>query len=109
VPEQFEILRYQTPEGEQPYTEWVNHLRDRQAANLIHARVDRLEQGHFGKVRHIEDKVWEMKIDFGPGYRVFYLRDGERIIILLCGGDKGSQDRDIARAQRYATDYWRRK
>jgi len=104
----FKILRYQTNNGDQPYTEWVNALKDRQAANLIHARVDRLEDGHFGRTRHINQNVWEMKIDFGPGYRVFYLRNGDEIV-LLCGGDKNSQERDIHRALRYAADYGRRQ
>lgn len=105
----FEILRYQTSDGEQPYTNWIHGLKDRRAANLIHARVDRLESGHVGTVRHIENKVWEMKIDFGPGYRVYFYREGHRIVILLCGGDKSSQERDIRRAIQYAADYGRRK
>jgi putative addiction module killer protein len=105
----FEILRYQTSDGEQPYTNWIHGLKDRRAANLIHARVDRLESGHVGTVRHIDGKVWEMKIDFGPGYRVYFYREGHRIVILLCGGDKSSQERDIRRAIQYAADYGRRK
>lgn len=76
---------------------------------MIHARVDRLEGGHFGKVRHIHNEIWKMKLYLGPGYRVYHLRDGEQIIVLLCGGDKGSQTRDIQKAIRYAEDYWRRK
>jgi putative addiction module killer protein len=71
--------------------------------------VTRMELGHFGVHRHVGDGVWELKIRYGPGYRVYYIRDGERLIILLCGGDKGSQERDIARAKTYAADYWRRK
>lgn len=107
--DQLEVLRYQTTEGEQPYTTWVRGLRDRRAANLIQTRVDRIESGHFGAVRHINGKVWEIKIDFGPGYRVYYLRDGHRIVVLLSGGDKSSQERDIRRAEQYAADYGRRK
>lgn len=107
--DQLEVLRYQMVDGEQPYTAWVRGLKDRRAANLIQARVDRLESGYFGTVRHIDGKVWEMKIDFGPGYRVYYLRDGHRIVILLSGGDKSSQERDIRRAGQYAADYGRRK
>lgn len=73
------------------------------------AEVDRLESGHFGTVRQIDGKVWEMKIDFGPGYHEYYLRDGHRIVILLSGGDKSSQERDIRRAEQFAADYGRRK
>jgi len=109
VSDPLKVLRYQTSAGEQPYTNWVRSLKDRRAANLIHARVDRIESGHFGTVRHINGKVWEMKIDFGPGYRVYYLRDGHRIVLLLSGGNKRSQERDIRRAEQYADDYGRRK
>jgi putative addiction module killer protein len=67
-----------------------------------------MELGHFGKQRWVGDGVWELKIKFGPGYRVYYLIEREQVVILLCGGDKGTQDRDITRAKDYATDYWRR-
>jgi putative addiction module killer protein len=68
-----------------------------------------MQLGHFGKSRNITDGVWELKIYFGPGYRVYYLKEGKNLVILLCGGDKSSQDRDIGRAKIYAEDYRRRR
>ena len=76
---------------------------------MIRTHTTRLELGHFGDHRAVGDGIWELKIRYGPGYRVYYLLDGEKLIILLCGGHKGSQDRDIANAKTYAADYRRRK
>lgn len=108
MPAPYRVLRYQTSDSRQPYTEWWQGLKDRVGASIIKAHVDRMELGHFGKSRWVGEDVWELKITYGPGYRVYYLRDGEHVVILLCGGDKGSQKRDIQKAKEYATDYWRR-
>ena len=105
----FRILEYQTEARQKPYPEWRASLKDRIAAALIKTHVTRMELGHFGKHRFVGDGVWELKIAYGPGYRVYFMHDAGRLIILLCGGDKGSQDRDIERARAYAADYWRRK
>jgi putative addiction module killer protein len=70
-------------------------LRDRQGRAKILARIDRLEAGNPGNTRSVGAGVVEMKIDFGPGYRVYYIERGDAVIILLCGGDKSSQDKDI--------------
>jgi putative addiction module killer protein len=67
------------------------------------ARIDRLEEGNPGKSRSVGAGVVEMKIDFGPGYRVYYVQRGEMVVILLCGGDKGTQDDDIQRAKELAS------
>jgi putative addiction module killer protein len=105
----FSVLEYQTENWRKPYAEWVKGLKDRTGAAIIRSHVTRMELGHFGNHRPVGDGVWEMKIHFGPGYRVYYLHDGERVVILLCGGDKDTQARDIAQAKNYATDYGRRK
>ncbi|OGR91230.1 MAG: hypothetical protein A2992_03445 [Elusimicrobia bacterium RIFCSPLOWO2_01_FULL_59_12] len=68
-----------------------------------------MESGNFGVTRSVGEGVTELKIDFGPGCRVYYLRDGEQIVVLLCGGIKDAQSKDIAKAKTYAADYWRRK
>ena len=73
-------------------------MRDRWAATRVSARVARL--GNSGDVRPVGDGVSEMRIDYGPGYRVYYVHRGAEIVVLLCGGDKGSQDRDIREAKR---------
>ena len=70
----------------------------------IVARIERLQLGNFGNAKSVGEGVQELKMDFGPGYRVYFTRRGERIILLLCGGDKGSQSRDIARAKQVAAE-----
>jgi len=82
----------------QTFYEWLTGLKDRRAVWLISSRLDRLKFGHLGDVSHVGDGVCELRIHFGPGYRVYFQRTGPSIIILLCGGDKGSQARDIQKA-----------
>jgi putative addiction module killer protein len=81
---------------------WLNDLRDRQGRARILARIDRLEEGNPGKTRSVGAGVVEMNIDFGPGYRVYFVQRGEVVIILLCGGDKSGQEKDIQRAKALA-------
>ena len=81
---------------------WLSGLRDRQGRAKILARIDRLEDGNPGKTRSIGSGVVEMKIDFGPGYRVYFVQRGDVLIVLLCGGDKSTQDNDIKRAKALA-------
>lgn len=80
------------------YRAWINSLRDLAARARIQVRVDRLVHGNPGQHRHLTAGVSELKIDFGPGYRVYYTKRGDRLLILLAGGDKSSQRRDIRRA-----------
>jgi putative addiction module killer protein len=77
----------------------LRDLRDRQGRAKILARIDRLEDGNPGNTRSVGGGVVEMKIDFGPGYRVYCVQRGEDVIVLLCGGDKSTQDKDIKRAK----------
>ena len=81
------------------FADWLRDLRDRQGRAKILSRIVRLEEGNPGKTRSVGAGVVEMKIDFGPGYRVYYIQRGEIVIILLCGGDKSSQEKDIERAK----------
>lgn len=104
-----ELKRYVTDDGVDVFHEWFISLRDKQARANIQRRLDRLEVGNYGQVRFLRKGVWEMKIDVGAGYRVYYAQAGQTIILLLCGGDKGSQDADIARAVEYWEDYQERK
>ena len=84
-----------TPEFDQ----WFRHLRDIRAKARIALRIDRLMLGNPGDVRPVGEGVSELRIDVGPGYRVYFVRRGDLWIMLLCGGDKGSQERDIRRAK----------
>lgn len=80
------------------YSQWFNGLSDRQARARIHVRVRRLSLGNPGDVKPVGEGVSEMRIDYGPGYRVYFVRRGQALVILLAGGDKHTQDRDIKMA-----------
>lgn len=84
------------------FVKWQSALRDTRAVERIAQRLVRLEYGLIGDVKPIAGKVWELRIDYGPGYRLYFMRQGHEIILLLCGGDKVSQKRDIARAVQMA-------
>lgn len=84
------------------YLDWINALKDKTARARIQVRVDRLAHGNPGQHRNLPNGISEMKIDVGPGYRVYYARRGEELIILLAGGDKSSQQRDIFLSQELA-------
>jgi putative addiction module killer protein len=88
----FEV--YRTDE----FMEWIEALRDKKGRAVIDRRLDALELGHLGDSKQVAKDVLEMRIHFGPGYRVYLTRRGKQIVILLCGGDKRSQKRDIERA-----------
>jgi putative addiction module killer protein len=88
----------QTPQ----FSKWLNGLKDRVAYRLVTLRIARIEAGLMGDVKSIGDKVRELRINTGPGYRVYFTEQDGSIIILLCGGDKGSQDRDISKAKEMA-------
>jgi putative addiction module killer protein len=87
------------------YREWLDRLRDQAGRARILVRVDRLIHGNPGDHRNLQGGVSELKIDFGPGYRVYYTQRGEQLLLLLIGGDKSSQTKDIARAQQLANDF----
>ena len=84
------------------YAKWLDELRDIQARARILARVERLASGNPGDVRPVGEGVSELRIDYGPGYRVYYKRQGQQLVILLAGGDKRTQSRDVKNALRLA-------
>jgi len=86
------------------YNEWYSKLRDVTGRANIAARVDRLEEGNPGDSRSVGAGVVELRINFGPGYRVYYIQRGDVLILLLCGGDKSTQSKDIARAKALALE-----
>lgn len=87
------------------YRDWIDGLRDPTGRARILMRVDRLIHGNAGTHRHLTSGVSELKIDVGPGYRVYYSQRGDRLLLLLAGGDKSSQAKDIAKAIRLAQAY----
>ena len=108
----FELQNYLTLTGENPVESWFMSL-DAQTAQRIHRSLDQLKQGNFIGCKPIADAkvkgVRERRIDFGPGYRVYFGRDGEKLVILLTGGNKKSQKRDVSKALEYWKDYKARK
>jgi len=86
------------------FGEWLDGLKDIRAIARIEVRLRRLSLGHLGDAKSLGDGVSELRIDYGPGYRLYFTRRGERIVILLCGGDKKRQGDDIARAKQMAKE-----
>ncbi|MCP2731542.1 type II toxin-antitoxin system RelE/ParE family toxin [Limnofasciculus baicalensis] len=103
------IRRYITRDGRIPFAEWLDGLRDGKAKTIIDKRLDRVSNGNLGDYRSVGEGVWELKIDYASGYRIYFGQIGSIIVLLLCGGDKSTQERDIRRAIEYWTDYRRRE
>jgi putative addiction module killer protein len=95
-----QVGEFKTAKGVNYYREWLDSLKDLKGKAQIQARVKRLSAGNFGDCKPVGDGVHELRIDFGPGYRVYFGEHERRIVILLCGGNKGSQSRDIRLARR---------
>jgi putative addiction module killer protein len=105
----YEIRHYLTADDHRDvYLDWLKKQRDTTARIAIDRRVNRVELGNFGDHKFCRDGVWELRIDVGAGYRVYYAIADQEIVLLLCGGDKRSQDADIARACGYWQDWQRR-
>jgi putative addiction module killer protein len=98
---------YVTSEGQTPFSEWLASLRDSKARAKIRVRLDRVSLGNLGDCHGVGDGVQELRIDYGPGYRVFLGQVGSTIVLLLCGGDKSTQAKDIEQAKRYWNEYRR--
>jgi putative addiction module killer protein len=86
------------------FDEWLDDLSDRQAKRRIQIRIDRLRHGNFGDHRMLTGGIGEMRIDYGPGYRLYFAKRGDVLVVLLCGGDKRTQSKDIASAQAMAAE-----
>lgn len=98
-----QIIIFEAANGSCPFEEWLYGLRDRRAAARVDARVTRLEAGNPGDYKSLVDGVYELRIDYGPGYRIYFAFSGRQIVLLLCGGDKTTQVSDI----RTAVKYWK--
>jgi putative addiction module killer protein len=104
----YTIRHYLTPDEKDVYLTWLKKLRDVVAKIQIVKRVNRIELGNFGDHKLCRGGVWELRIDVGAGYRVYYAIAGSDIVLLLCGGDKRTQDADIDRAVSYWQDWQKR-
>lgn len=101
----FEITEYQTTDGKIPFREWLTKLNDLMASARVDARLLRLSGGLFGDCKPIDEGLWELRVDHGPGYRVYYALSGPRVVLLLIGGSKRTQTKDIATALHYLKDF----
>jgi putative addiction module killer protein len=101
---QLEILLYRAGRSS-PFSEWLASLKDGRAVGIVRARLNRIRLGNLGDCKPVGGGVDELRIDFGPGYRVYFGRDGPVLVILLCGGSKRTQARDIVAAQGYWKEY----
>jgi putative addiction module killer protein len=97
----YEIRHYLTSSEKDVFMEWRSGIRDGKAKLAIDRRINRIELGNFGDHKFCRDGVWELRIDVGPGFRVYYATSGSQVVLLLCGGDKRTQDADISRACDY--------
>ncbi len=102
-----EIQNYLTAEGRSPFQEWLDSLRDIKAKVRIEKRLERVALGNLGDYRSVGEGVYELRVDYGPGYRVYFGQIGSIIVLLLCGGDKSTQEQDILKAKEYWRDYER--
>ncbi len=99
------IYEYVTEQGKTPYSDWLNNIKDKKAKAIVMARVDRMELGNLGDTKPVGDGVFELRIHYGPAYRVYYAQGGNRVYLLLCGGDKSTQKMDIKKAKQYWSDH----
>ena len=100
-----ELRVYETPSGKAPFDDWLDGLRDTKGQSRIQVRLDRLEQGNLGDCKPVGEGVLELRINYGPGYRVYIAEDGPVVVLLLIGGNKGTQTKDIKTAKSYWKNY----
>ena len=102
-----EVDAYRTSSGKEPFTDWLASIRDKTTRGRIEKRMDRVEDGNMGDYRRLGTNLYELRLDFGPGYRIYFSvfsESNSKIILILCAGDKSSQTRDIERAKKYSLD-----
>jgi putative addiction module killer protein len=104
----YRIEIYKTAVGRSPFDDWLRSLRDEKTENIVGMRVARIRSGTFGDRKAIGEGVWELRIDFGPGFRIYYAMIGARIVLLLTAGDKSGQRKDIKNAISYWREFKRR-
>ena len=105
MPTEHEVRLYARLDGVVPFTQWYRGLRDESVSRRIRERLARIRSGNFGDFRTVGGGVQELRIPVGRGIRIYFGRQGDSLVILLCGGDKQSQQRDIRRAQLYWNEY----
>lgn len=99
------IVKYVTAGGVCPFDVWFDRLRNKRTQAIVAVRLNRVVQGNFGNSRNLGGRLWELKIDFGPGLRIYFGEDGDTVVVILCGGDKSTQSRDIEKARTLWREY----
>lgn len=102
---EIQIEFYKTANGKCPFEIWFKDMKERHTRAQILMRLDRLKLGNFGDCKTLQEGVGELRIHYGPGIRIYYGKMESKVVLLLCGGDKSSQDRDISKAKEYLKDY----
>jgi len=102
-----EVVVFRAKDGRVPFEEWLDDLKDKKAVAQVLARLARVRQGNLGDCKSVGGGVSELRVDYGPGYRVYFGQKGRTLVVLLCGGDKRTQDRDIRLAKHYWHDFKR--
>jgi putative addiction module killer protein len=101
---ELDVRLYSTPDGRVPFSEWFDALRNWRTQQRVDARLGRIREGNLGDHKDLGGGLHELRLDFGPGYRVYFAKQGARIVVLLAGGQKRGQERDIRRARVYLQD-----
>jgi putative addiction module killer protein len=104
-----ELKIYLTLDGKSPFEEWLNSVRDKKTQSIIDNRLRKVRLGNLGDYKSVGKGVFELRIDYGSGYRIYFGQLGKIIILLLCGGDKSTQKQDINKAIEYWIDYENRE
>jgi putative addiction module killer protein len=104
-----DVRHYMTMSGDDPTQDWLDRLNDSAGRVAVLRRIDRLAAGNYGDHKYCRDGIWELRIDVGPGYRVYYAQAGKTLVLLLCAGSKRTQATDINVAVKYWADYQRRQ
>lgn len=97
-------VRHYVSDGHDYVQEWLDHVRDQRARIATLRRIDQIRSGNFGDRKALGDGVWELRVDVGAGYRIYYGIQGHRVVLLLCGGDTRTQEADIKRAKKHWRD-----
>jgi len=105
---EFYIREYVTADGRSPFSDWLNKLQDIRARARIRNRLDRVRLGNIGDHVSVGEGVFELRLFYGPGYRVYFAKTSRNVLLLMHGGVKNTQSQDIKRAKNYLTDFWRR-
>lgn len=100
-----EVVAFRAQNGQVPFEDWLDDLNDKRAVARILARLARVRQGNLGDCKTVGDGVAELRVDYGPGYRVYFGQRGNTLVVLLCGGDKRTQERDIRLAKQFWQEY----